>query len=74
MTRRTERVIVIREAKDLNGCAAYVDVTAAGKTTYGIRVTGRSVTKCRESAQKEFSALRAFVNHIERKQHAEERA
>lgn len=71
--RRPERVIVIREAKELNGCAAYVDVTAGGKVTYGIRVSGRSIAKCRESAQREFTALRQFVARIERVQKVEEK-
>lgn len=70
--RRPERVIVIREAKELNGCAAYVDVTASGRCTYGVRVTGKSIARCRELAQKEFTSMRQFIAHIERKQKAEE--
>ena len=39
----------------------FIETTAAGKVTYGVRVSGRSLERARETAQAEFAKLRAFV-------------
>jgi hypothetical protein len=39
----------------------FIETTAAGKLTYGVRVSGRSLKRARLAAQGEFARLRAFV-------------
>ena len=40
----------------------FIETTAAGKVTYGVRVSGRSLTRARLTAQAEFAKLREFLN------------
>ena len=39
----------------------FSETTAAGKVTYGVRVSGRSLAAAGKAARAEFTALRAFV-------------
>jgi len=39
----------------------FIETTAKGELTYGVRVSGRSLAQARERAQAEFARLRAFA-------------
>lgn len=40
----------------------FIETTAAGKVTYGVRASGRSLTAAGLAARAEFTKLRAFVD------------
>ena len=59
MKRRT-LVQLVQGAPDARH-QVWIDTTASGAVTFGVRTTGRSLKRAREHAEAQFQALREFV-------------
>ena len=69
MATKVRTVYLIRDAEK-NGAAkphCFIEVTASGSLTYGLRVAARSLKEARKKAQEEFRELRRFAETMKRK-------
>lgn len=66
MSTKVRTLYVLKEA-DKNGTAirprVSIERSASGGIACAVHVSARSVTQARETAQREFSALMAYVRH-----------
>jgi hypothetical protein len=70
MTTKLRTLYLVREdaqPPEATKPQVFIETTAAGKVTYGVRVSGRSLSQAGERAREEFTKLKEFVDRKEDK-------